>query len=170
MHTLTEEESVRLKVNSKSDSSEELSDISREEMKWNSKNSDLLLKWSLQCSEASEAHGKAAKKFKMLYGWFGLPPILIPIALGILQPYLNDLSIVTSILMVLTGSLSGISTFFDFSQKRSKHEASENSYNELFLKIEAILAIPRRNRNAADVTITEMLFRLNALNAQAPPL
>ena len=165
---ITDENGEQIKINSKSDISE--SDISREEMKWNSNNSDLLLKWSIQCEKSSKAHGKKAKTFKILYSWFGLPPILIPIALGVLQSYLREYEIVVSLLMVLTGSLSGVSTFFDFSRKRSLHLESENDYNELFLKIESILAIPRRNRNAADVTITEMLFRLNALNAKAPAL
>ena len=148
----------------------ESSDVSREEMKWNSKNSDLLLQWSLQCAQTSKAHGKRAQRFKKLYTWFGLPSVLIPITIGILQPYVHEYELVISLLMVLSGSFSGISTFFDFSRKRSKHLDSENNYNELFLKIESILAIPKRNRNAADVTITEMLFRLNSLNAMAPPL
>ena len=161
-------EEVRLKIDTPENS--ESSDVSREEMKWNTKNSDLLLQWSLQSEKASKAHGKKANKFKRLYTWFGLPSVLIPLTIGILQPYLKEYDLLTSLLMVLSGSFSAVTTFFDFSRKRSKHLDSESKYGELFLKIESILAIPKRNRNAADVTITEMLFRLNSLNAQAPPL
>lgn len=161
-------EQVRLKIDTPENS--ESSDVSREEMKWNNKNSDLLLNWSLQCEKASKAHGQKSQRFKKLYAWFGLPSILIPIAIGILQPYLKEYELVTSLLMVLSGSFSAVTTFFDFSRKRSKHLDSESKYNELFLKIQAILAVPKRNRNAADVTITECLMTLNSLNAQAPAL
>ena len=160
-------EDIQLKIDHEHSDS---SDVSRDEMKWNSKNSDLLLNWSLQCEKTSKSHGIKAKKFKKFYVWFGLPSVLIPIGIGILQPYFKEHELMISMLMLLSASFSGISTFFDFSRKRSKHLDSENNYNELFLTIESILAIPKKNRNAADVTITEMLHRLNSLNAMAPPL
>lgn len=150
--------------------SESSDDVSRSEMKWNSKNSDLLFQWSKQCESSSKMHGLKAKKFKRLYTWFGLPSVLIPLSIGILQPYLKEYDLIISLLMVLSGSFSAVSTFFDFSRKRSKHLEAESNYGELFLKIQSILAVPKKNRNAADVTITEMLFRLNALNGTAPPL
>ena len=163
-----EEQPLRVQINTPENS--ESSDVSRDEMKWYSKNSDLLLNWSLQCEKASKAHGKKANKFKRLYTWFGLPSVLIPLTIGILQPYVKEYDLVTSLLMVLSGSFSAVTTFFDFSRKRSKHLEAESKYGELFLKIQSILAVPKKNRNAADVTITECLMTLNSLNAQAPPL
>ena len=152
------------------ENSESSDDVSRSEMKWDSKNSDLLFQWSKQCENSSKMHGLAAKKFKHLYTLFGLPSVLIPLSIGILQPYLKEYDLIISLLMVLSGSFSAVSTFFDFGRKRSKHLEAESNYGELFLKIQSILAVPKKNRNAADVTITEMLFRLNALNGTAPPL
>jgi len=112
----------------------ESSDISRDEMKWNSKNQDLLLNWSLKCEKASKTHGIKAKKFKKFYVWFGLPSVLIPIAIGILQPHLKEYELMISMLMLLSASFSGVATFFDFSRKRSKHLDSENNYNSYFSK------------------------------------
>jgi len=148
----------------------ESSDVSREEMKWNEKNSDLLRNWSKNCKEALLAHEVKAKKYKKLYAIFGLPSILIPISVGIMQPYLQENDLIVSLLMVLTGSLSGINTFFDFSRKRSKHLEANAKYSELHIQIQSILAIPKRNREAADVSITKILYQLNSINNMAPPL
>ena len=159
-------EQINLNVRD-SDSSD---DVSREEMKWNDKNSNLLVQWRDKCSENCIGHGKKAQKYKSLYVWFGLPSVLIPLTIGILQPYLREYEIILSLLMVLSGSFSALTTFFDFSRKRSRHLESENNYNKLDLKIQSILAVPKRNRNACDVTINTCLMTLNSINGQSPPL
>ena len=158
-------EEIKLKIHSESSE-----DISREEMRWNSKNSDLLLQWSETCCNSSAAHKKKAGKFKTMFSVFGLPAVLIPLTIGILQPYMKNYDLLISLLMVLSSCFSAVTTFFDFGRKRSKHLDAETKYGELYLKIQTILAIPKRNRNAADVTITECLFTLNGINGSSPPL
>jgi hypothetical protein len=150
--------------------SESSTDREREEMLWTSRNQDLLQKWAKECKCSSQLHRTKAKRYKKLYAAFGLPAVIIPTSLGVIQPYIQDYPLATSIAMVVSGVISGTGTFFDFSKKRMEHDKADNDYNELFLVIESILAKPKRNRQACDVVMCETLFKFNHINSQSPSL
>jgi len=142
-------------------------DINRKELLWESREEDLLKKWAIQMKENSIAHGKKARSTKKLYALFGLPSTLIPITLsGLSSLHIDPLT--NSLLMILTGSLIGISTFFNLGKKFSTHFEYEHKYSELSMELEKELRKPKKHRLACDVYMEKIYMKYNGLNERAP--
>ena len=145
-------------------------DIDRIEGKWNDRSELLLTKWIKHCKLSSELHQKKGKKFKCLYTVFGLPSMIIPLTIGILEPYLKHYDLVISLLMILSAICSGVATFFDFSKKKMNHLHYDSLYADLALNIEKIMATSKAHRQPVDVTMVEIMMKLSEINKNAPLL
>jgi len=163
---MSEQENLKIDI---SDSSSDRHD--RIEMEWTSKNSELLHTFGERAHNASKAHGIKTKKWKKIYLCLGIPSVIIPVIAGILQPYLSkDYEVILVILMLLSGMLSACLTFINPSQKQERHDNASHKYDVLATNIETILAIPKRNRVQADLTINEYRLKLNHLGEISPSL
>ena len=125
-------------------------DEHRKELLWENREEELLKIWMGGMKENSIKQGIKARKTKRLYALFGVPATLLPIILSGLTS-LEIEPLINSLLMVATGSLIGISTFFNLGKKFAQHFEYEHKYDELARELEKELNKPKRHRIACDV-------------------
>ena len=152
-----------------SNSSESSVDCDRMEALWTDKSNQLLKKWKFELNEDRAVHDKKAERNKQLFNFMSIPTIILPLSASILQPYIPDPFII-SILMLISGLFSCLVTFFDFSSKRSKHAIASNSYSEISINIEEVLATSKRFRTPVDITVRSILLKINAVKSKAPQI
>ena len=171
MHTLTEEESVRLKVNSKSsEGTTSEDDSNRKELLWESREEHLILGWCKKLKVSSLAHGLKAKKMKQYYTCVSLPAILIPVVASSLSTVLQPYPLAMTGAMLTTSIFTGINGFFNLGAKTQLHFEFEYSYNKLANEIEKELCKPKRHRVACDLYLQVVMSEMNRLDASAPVL
>jgi hypothetical protein len=168
MHTLTEEESVRLKVNSKSDSSKDRE--SRKELLWESREEDLILGWGTRLKTASKAHELKGKKMKQYYTLVSLPAILIPVVASSLSNILQPYPLAMSGAMLTTSIFTGLNGFFNLGARTQLHFEYEYAYNKLANEIDSELCKPKASRIACDLYLCQILSEMNRLDSTAPVL
>ncbi len=143
-------------------------DPNRKELLWEHREEDFLKKITSACEKQSKLHRIKGKLFKKLYSAFGVPSMLIPIVLSGLTDQLHDYKLVQSLLMIATGTLTGISTFFNFGKKYQEHFDYENKYAGLAGDISTELCKPKRHRIACDVYLERIRLLYSNLNTNAP--
>lgn len=143
-------------------------DDNRKELLWEHREEELLEKWKDEMYDNSKLHRKSGKKYKKLYVIFGVPATLIPIIMSGLTVPLEDYPLTQSLLMITTGILVGISTFFNLGKRFAQHFEYENRYGELAREIEKELKKPKRHRLACDVYMERVYLKYSGLNARAP--
>ena len=90
-------------------------DISREEEKWSSKLNEFLSKIKSDCEKSSENHNKVSKLKLWYYRMLSIPCIILPMISAVLNQYLdNEYGFISSIIMVITASISGVSILYNF--------------------------------------------------------
>lgn len=139
---------------------------SRKELLWEEREQNLLLRWKDQMEKQAKLHKKSGRRYKKLYAIFGVPSALIPIITSGLTNFISPLT--QSILMITTGTLIGISTFFNLGRKYTEHLEFQARYDELARDLEKELAKPKRHRVACDVYMERIYLQFSGLNARAP--
>lgn len=147
----------------------------RVEMLWSSKIESLFRFWAEECKENSEKHRKASRKNKILYHAFGIPSIIVPIFMSSVNQFYEKQStevaiIVNSIGYFLTGMLTGINTFVNYSSLYERHNNSEYRYNELYTDIQSVLIKPKRDRIPADVCLETFKLKFEHIKEFAPDI
>ena len=159
-------EHITMKIDSQnSDISED--DQNRKELLWQKREEDLLKKWLDDMIESSKKQGLKGRRTKKLYAILGVPATLIPVIMSGLTS-LNVDPIVNSLMMVTTGTLIGISTFFNLGKKFSEHFEYESRYDELAKELEKELCKPKAFRISCDVYMERIYMKYCSLNASAP--
>lgn len=156
-----------IKIDLTPPSSNSKDDEHRKELLWESREEELLKDWMEEMKINSIKQGKKARQTKKLYALVGVPATLIPIVLSGLTS-LEIEPLVNSLLMITTGSLIGISTFFNLGKKFAQHFEYEHKYDELARELEKELKKPKRHRIACDVYMEKIYMTYNGLNARAP--
>lgn len=145
-----------------------LDDENRKELLWDHREEILLTEWMSNMKESSSAHYKNGKRFKKLYAFVGVPATLIPIIMSGLTIQLEQYPTIQSLLMITTGTLIGISTFFNLGRKFSEHFEYEARYLELALELQKELNKPKKHRIACDVYMEKIYMKYTWLNNSAP--
>tara|TARA_R110000787_G_scaffold91741_2_gene193266 strand:+ start:663 stop:1148 length:486 start_codon:yes stop_codon:yes gene_type:complete len=157
-----------LKIDITPPSDNSIDDDNRKELPWQSREEKLLDKWMVEMYNISSKHNIAGKKYKKLFAICSIPSTLIPLVLSSLSVQLEEYPLIQSILMILTGSLIGISTFFNLGSRFTKHFEYENRYEEIAREIEKELGKPKRYRYACDVYMEKIYMSYCGLNARSP--
>jgi len=148
--------------------------LDREEMLWTTKIEQIFNHWAFECKEFGKLHNKFGRKYKYLYHSFGIPSVVIPLVMASVNQILGDAHNVSVILnsvgYFLTGTLTGITTFLNFSSKSEKHYYTEIRYKELYTDIQTLLIKPKRNRIAADIALEQFKLRFEHINEYAPDI
>lgn len=168
MKTVKEEEDVCL-VPVSGRTSVVSEDNVRLEMGWEDTHEHLFREWVKDCQERSAAHAKKAKNFKRLYQALGIPATLLPIILSGITDALKPHEYVLTAGLVVTGVITGVSTFLNPGQKAERHWAFEAKFAEIVNDIRVILSKPRQYRLAADVALERYLNAYNTVCGNAPP-
>jgi hypothetical protein len=142
---------------------------------WVTEVEELLEKWGSDCSVRSTAHAVHANKKRRLYRIIGIPSILVPICMASFSRLYSDCDTYEVLLMnslgyLVSGSLAGVGTFFNFGQQYAQHAQYEILYYELYTEIECILAKPANFRGHADVILGTFRLKYDSLNRCSPDL
>jgi hypothetical protein len=143
-------------------------DPDRRELLWEQREEILLHKWKNEMHSNAVQHRISGRFYKRLYVIFGLPSVLIPIIIGSLSEPLKEFSTTKSLLMILCGLLTGITTFFNLGKRYTDHGHYEHMYTELARSIESELSRPKAFRQPCDVYLEKIRLRFGNLNNQAP--
>ena len=162
---MSEEENILIEVG-RSESSQD--DPNRTELLWSKKQESILIQWREDMLQRSKYHDAKAARYKKLYNLFGLPSVIIPVALSALSNILKDYELVNSLLLLAAGVFAGVSTFLNLGKKAANHAEFENRYDQLARRIDKELAKPKKNRLACDVYFEKIELKFSSLNVRAP--
>lgn len=149
------------KSNSKDDST-------RKELLWESREENLILKWGNEMKEKEKYHKRKGIRLKKLYRLFGIPACCIPIIVSGLTNELKDFPEILSYLMITTGIITTMMTFFNFSKTSQLHFEFENRYAMLIKNIEKEMQRPKKSRIACDVYVENIYLQYCYLDSSAP--
>ncbi len=141
-------------------------DESRKELLWEDREETLLNTWKDEMGVLSRKHRAAGKKYKAMYNVLGVPATLIPIVLSGVTEYIHPP--VQSFLMIIAGTLVGLSTFFNLGKRFTQHFEYEHTYDELARELEKELRKPKRHRVACDVYMERIYLKYTMHNNNAP--
>jgi hypothetical protein len=159
---------TKVKSNSKSKSQSQ-DKLDREELLWETREENLLSDWLDKININSIKHQKKGLVMKALYHGFGIPTVLLPIVLaGLSSTILASSTVVLPLLLISSGSASGISQLFNFGKNTQHHLEYASKYYELGLEISTVLSIPKRNRPPCDVFLERIKQRYISLEHTAP--
>ena len=145
-------------------------DIDREELKWEEREETQIGLWRDQSQVQSRLHGLRAKRCKRFYHMTSVPAVLFPIVGSTLNSFdFMPLHLDAGLLLV-TGCLVAMNTFFNFGKKESDHSEYENRYQELVSTIDKEMVKPKRLRIACDVFLEQVCSQVARLKAGAPGL
>lgn len=133
----------------------------------------LLTQWLKEAKDNSKAHNIKGRSFKKKHEWFGLPATLLPIVYSPIAGLLAGepgTEIASVVVLVITGILSGIHTFFDFGRKSQKHFEYEARYSDLYTTIIVELSKKRELRIKVDRFVEMIQSKIDNLGANAPLL
>ena len=142
-------------------------DITRKELQWNKEEEGLVHHWMQECQTRAAAHARCARKFKKLFVAFGIPATVIPIAIsGIVLEVLPREAV--SSCMILSGVITGVSSFMNFGEKYARHGEYEQRFMELYNSMRKEMTKPMAFRTAADAYMEICLGNFNRLCTGAP--
>lgn len=149
--------------------------LNRKEMLWDTKIETLFRHWAIECKEKSEQHNKKAKLKKCLHRSLAIPSVVIPILMATMTQIIEDetvfeLKVTNAIGYLLTGTLTGINTFLNYSSQYEKHYNAEVRYHELYVDIQSTLIKPKRDRIQADVSLENFRLKFEHINEMSPDL
>jgi hypothetical protein len=136
-------------------------------------NETLLIQWLQIARTKSTAHNVGGKYFKFLHEFVGLPATILPIIYSPLSGVLADregIQYANISILMITGLLSGIHTFFDFVRKSEKHFQYEGKYADLATTIMVELAKKREFRIRADRFVEMIQGQIDSFKSNEPLL
>lgn len=143
---------------------------------WTNKIKDLVLKWRRHVIEMSELHEEAGYRIKAKHNLIGIPTVIIPLIMTILQGAIDNtyseesmrqLNIVNSVMYGITTAFSGIYSWLDLGNQYSLHFQYSARYYELVIKIDQELTY---QKTPIDVFLTELRVQIDNLNLTAPDM
>lgn len=144
------------------------------EEEWTEYTVELVKKWRTLAEEASKAHTKTGLKKKSMHVKTALPSIILPLCFAPLSSSSlsdkNGFEYANMTAFILSGCLSAINNFFNYSGLHEKHMNFSAKYGDLVTTIDYELAKQKKYRRPPDEMLTYVQVRLDSLNAQAPDL
>ena len=159
-------DSVKLDIRDsleKDDSSEK--DNVRTEEPWNEFHETYFESIIEECKRETIRFQQSSMKNKFYYKIFSIPVVVLPISVSILNKYFTEsYEFIRVMLLLLSGMLSGVNMFLNFSKKEQLFGEYSNKYKELQTIIEFQLTKKKRYRLDVDVfseRIKQVYLELN---------
>lgn len=168
-----EEEKTELDIIVNNEKHDTYGSTTRIEESYTNENEELLKKWYDDARISSVAHNKKGRAYKYKHEIFGLPASLIPIMyspIAGLYSEKNGVDVATAFVLVTTGVLNGVYTFFNFGTKMQRHFEYEAKYADLSTTILVELSKERELRIPADRFIEMVQSKIDNFGANAPLL
>jgi len=140
----------------------------RVELMWEAREEDVIQDWMDVAKNKEIYHNDKGRSYKNLYALFALPAMLIPIVISGVGEELDPYPGLRSAMLILSGCIAGVSAFFNFGSKMSRHFEYEGLYGQFYAELQVELSKPKANRIQCDVFLQKYLDRFNQLNNTAP--
>lgn len=119
-------------------------------------------------------HEAAGYHFKTLNTRWGLPLVLVPVAMSPISLMIGSDSLQAGYInagaFMLTGLIAGVYSFFRYGEKLERHFGFSGRYSDVVTDIEAILVKGRAFRGPADVFSTKIKMLMDNLTLTEPTL
>ena len=121
------------------------------------------------CKESSQHHKQKGIKCKTLRHVWGLPSIVIPIAVTAIEnaDYENKI-LISSSLAIATIS-AAIDHLFNFGKRSEVHFQAMSKYDNLVTDCEEVLATQREFRHNPTTVMSQIKMAYDCINEHAPP-
>lgn len=151
------------------DSSESRDDSQRKEQAWTPKLEIRLNNWMEELITNRSKHKKSAIRKKFLYRAMFIPSAVLQVTLGLITPYVKiDDMIYIAIFMCISSMLTTVNGSLDYGSTSTKHLFAEYEMGRLLKNIEYILSQQKKNRDQADVIMTEVRLEMSIIERFAP--
>lgn len=134
---------------------------------------ELVLAWLRRARESQMAHYEMANILALRERWLGVPVILITTIIGTsvfasltATAIAPEAKIIVGLLSVLAAVMSGLQTFFKYSERAEKHRSTAARFGAIRRKLEAIYAEEREIQEPHYVS--SMREELDRLGEEAP--
>lgn len=142
-------------------------DQDRVEALWDDKQEILFQNWAIDIKLNISKHHKLGKKNKHCHIIFSTPSILIPIILSGLTTIITN-PLISSLLLILSGTTSGLCAFFDFSARSIEHHDFENRFINISMEIELELSKSKKDRVAVECFAERIYQQVMSAKVNAP--
>ena len=145
---------------------------------WTRKIEELLETWKRRCLTKAAQHEAAGYIFKSKTAFWGLPPVLIPIAMSPVSAIIgySDCDgtqwkvIFNSCAFLVSGVFAGIYSFFKYGEKTEKFFNYSTRYADIALEIESELIKEKTYRLPSEVFIVRIEMLMDNVQRTEPVL
>ena len=140
---------------------------------WNDVLENYMRCFTQTARKRSIQHEAAGYYFKDLNKRWGLPLVLLPVAMSPISLMLgasSESEYIKACAFMVTGLVAGVYSFFRYGEKLERHFGFSGRYADVATDIEAILVKGRTFRGPADVFSTRIRMVLDNLEFTAPIL
>ena len=151
------------------ESSDDSKDLCRTEEPWNNNHETYFNTIIDECELEKKQYDVLATRNRIYYKLFSIPVVVLPISLSVLNKYFTtDTEYIRMILLLFSGTLSGVNVFLNFGSKVTKYSDYSGKYTELKTIIKAQLIKKKRFRIDCDVFSERINQIYLELNKNAP--
>ena len=148
-------------------------DVKMIEEPWNDQLEEYMLRFIQTAKIRSRQHERAGYYFKKLNTRWGLPLVLIPVAMSPISLMMGgspEGEYTKAGAFLLSGLIAGVYSFFRYGEKLERHVGFAGRYTDAVTDIEAVLVKGSAFRGPADVFSTKIKMMMDNLTLTEPPL
>jgi hypothetical protein len=134
---------------------------------WESREEMLIYNWEDIAMQKSIAHDTASHHYRKLHQFFGFVNIVMTVVCISISREKSIHKLSTMFFMIM-GTLSAITTFYNFSVESRKHKDYHCRYHELSMSIKIEMCKQKHLRIACDIFLSHTEMILNTLSGTAP--
>lgn len=144
---------------------------------WTISTSEEFEKMLKNCMKRADEHSKCCKYYSAWNRYITYPSIILTTLVSILTTYnINPENNLQNIISYTVVGLSGVNTlmtslssFWDYSNRASKHNSTSLQYNELARQIRTELFLPLEERNSVKYNFDIFSLLLQNIESNSPP-
>lgn len=144
--------------------------IDDKQQQWSEEFETLISEWGCELNDYSQMHYYSARLLKRYYYCLAVPAIIFPFIMTFASKTIvneTQLLYVNEFAFLLSGILSGLTTFFQYGQRYIQHYSYAHQYDVLNKRITTELSKKRQFRAQVDLFILELQGDINSLNENA---
>ena len=134
----------------------------------------LLNNWLRRATISLEAHYNAARRYRALHYWIGIPAIALSSAVGTVvfasleNEVGNKWKFLIAFLSISAALLTALQTFLRFSELAEKHRLVGARYGAIAREIEQLMILSRSNLKNRTRAFNDVRTKLNNMAEEAP--
>ena len=136
----------------------------------------LIVEWLNRATTSRKIHGFAARRFRALNLWLGVPAVILSTVVGTtvfatLEKQVElGWRLAVGAISIAAAVLTSLQTFLRFGERAEQHRLAASKYSAVRRQMEQILALPAGSRGDPKALLEELRNRLDALAIEVPPV